>query len=59
MLTEIKVLYSGDLYRFYVDETGEIVHVFLYSMLGTNGKELDLDEIPDDVLTQLETKLMR
>jgi hypothetical protein len=56
MLTEVKIFHNGDLFRFYVDETGEPVHVFFYELLGTSEKELDFDEIPDAVLTKFEMK---
>jgi hypothetical protein len=56
MLSEVKIFHNGDLFRFYVDETGELIHVFFYELLGTSEKELDFDEIPDTVLTKFEMK---
>lgn len=58
MLKEIKIVHLGDLYRFYYEaDSGEVVHIFFYAMMGTSAKELDADEIPRDVLEQLETKM--
>ena len=57
MLTEIKIIYLGDLYRFYIDESGEVALAYLFPMMGTNAQELEVDEIPRDVLKELELKM--
>lgn len=57
-LREYIVAYLGDLYRFYIDESGEVVHVFFYADMGTREKELDADEIPREVIEQLEIKIL-
>lgn len=57
-LREYIVAYLGDLYRFYLDESGEVVHVFFYADMGTREKELDAEEVPRDVIEELERKYL-
>jgi len=59
VLTETTVTYLGDLYRFYTDESGEVLHVYFYAMMGTSEQEMDLDEIPPEVIEQFETAFMQ
>jgi hypothetical protein len=54
MLKEIKIIYLGDLYRFYTDESGEVACVLFYPMMGTMEQTIEWDEVPKEVITQYE-----
>ncbi len=54
MLTEYKIIHLGDLYRFYVDESGEVALVMFYFLMGTHEQELEIDEVPPEVISLFE-----
>ena len=54
MLKEIKVIYLGDLYRFYTDGSGEVACILFYPMMGTMEQVVEWDDVPEEVITQYE-----
>ena len=54
MLKETKVIYLGDLYRFYTDELGEVSVIMFYPMMGTMEMAVEWEDVPQEVITQYE-----
>ncbi len=51
------VIYTGDLYRFYLDESGEVLVVRCYPLMGTQYHEVNYDDLSHEIINKLESKM--
>jgi hypothetical protein len=54
----INVPYLGDLYRFFVTPTGDLLAIHFFANMSTSHKELDEEDVPHQVIQLFEMKYM-